>query len=82
MAAAQNRRDARNPDTDADRDPRAFGTIDASNVTEDEAPENKPERVESVTGPSNSTFAERAAARSGKAVQVGENKAVQDADAK
>jgi len=49
-----------------DRDARAFGTIDTTGVTEaEEAGPGvvEPVRVESVTGPKNTTFAERAAAR-------------------
>lgn len=57
-----------------DRDPRAFGTIDTAGVAEAEKAGPgavDPVRVESVTGPKNTTFAERAAAR--KKVVTGED---------
>lgn len=72
--------DPRTPNTTADRDPRAFGTIDATGAEEAALAGPgvlPPLRVESSVTRANSTFAERAAARRGggnKAVQSGENK--------
>lgn len=80
MVRTSSNNDPRSPDTNADKDPRAFGTIDTSGAEEAEKAGPgvlEPERVESRTGSKNSTFAERAAARrdgGNKAVQSGENK--------
>jgi len=76
--ARTNASNPRHPDTNADRDPRAFGTIEVTETDESGPGTVDPVVMPTAAGDGGSTFASRRAARTkgpeSKQVQSAENK--------